>query len=206
MRHASTFVMTFFADAHASRSFLRPNCSVFFLIAVFNSVDTDPASLVDVLSVDRVKADSGDFGGHVIRTVSVAVLLMSFTTFGQSATSGEATLRRLEQTWVDAFLHKDSIALGRVLAEDWHGQYPWGNEDRTQALAALASDKAAIQSLTLGPMRVRILGDIAFIQGTDDERSTFDGKETSGHFTWTDIFARRNGRWVAIASQLTRIS
>lgn len=141
-----------------------------------------------------------------ILSLTVFVLLLNLPCAAQqTSTTDEASLRQLEHTWVDAFLHKDSTTLGRILADDWHGQYPWGNEDRGQALAALSSSKAAIQSLTLGPMRVRVFRDIAIIQGSDDEKSTFDGHDTSGHFTWTDIFARRNGHWVAIASQLTRV-
>lgn len=142
-----------------------------------------------------------------MRRITSAILcvpLFLTPAFAQNPSPDELTLRHLEQTWVDAFLHKDSASLSRILANDWHGQYPWGNEDRTQALAALSSSKAGIESLTLGPMRVRIFGETAFIQGSDDEKSTFDGKDTSGHFTWTDIFARRNGHWVAVASQLTR--
>lgn len=142
----------------------------------------------------------------MIRIVCIVVLLFSLSVSSRQPNSDEAALRHLEQTWVDAFLHKNSTTLAGILADDWHGQYPWGNEDRAQALAALSSSKAAIQSLALGPMRIRIFGNFAFIQGTDEEKSTFDGRDTSGHFTWTDTFARRNGHWVAIASQLTRVS
>ena len=118
----------------------------------------------------------------------------------------EAQLRQLEQSWNNAFLKKDVSALGRILAEDWRGQYPWGNENRVQALAALTSKDTQIQSMVTTEMHVRIFGDLAFIQGSDDERSSFAGKDTSGHYSWTDIFAKRNGRWVAIASQLTAVS
>ena len=142
------------------------------------------------------------------RIVSFALLCMLAVPCSaqrHTATTDEAALRQIEHTWVDAFLHKDQAALGRILADDWAGQYPWGNENRDQALAALVSTRAHIDSLTLGPMHVRIFGDVAFIQGTDDERSSFAGKDTSGHYSWTDIFVRRKGRWVAVASQLTLV-
>jgi ketosteroid isomerase-like protein len=138
----------------------------------------------------------------------VAVLFPTmFAALGQTShqlkESDTATLQRIEHNWADAFVHKDQAALGRILAPEWRGQYPWGNEDRAEALAAVVSGTANVESMTLGKMKVRVLGDIAFIMGSDDEKSTYAGKDTSGHFSWTDIYARRNGRWRAIASQLT---
>jgi len=119
--------------------------------------------------------------------------------------SDNVVLQQIERDWAAAFVHKDRAALGRILAPDWSGQYPWGNEDRAQALAAIVSGKAHMESMTLRTMRVRVFGDIAFIAGSDDEKSSYAGKDTSGHFSWTDIYARRNGRWLAIASQLTSV-
>ena len=74
------------------------------------------------------------------RIASVVLLagLFTISASAQSPTPDDATLRHLEQTWVDAFLHKDSTTLARILADDWHGQYPWGNQDRAQALVALS--------------------------------------------------------------------
>jgi hypothetical protein len=50
------------------------------------------------------------------------------------------------------------------------------------------------------------MGDMAVVQGADDEKSTEKGKDTSGSYTWTDVFAKRGGKWVAIASQVTKTS
>lgn len=141
---------------------------------------------------------------------SAAVIFLSlFPAFGQTPRppkqSDTAILKQIERDWAAAFVHKDRAALSRILAPDWRGQYPWGNENRPQALAAVVSGAANVQSMMLGEMRVRVFGDIAFIMGSDDERSSYAGKDTSGHYSWTDIFARRNGHWLAIASQLTSL-
>lgn len=51
---------------------------------------------------------------------------------------------------------------------------------------------------------LRFVGaDVAIVQGEDTETSTHKGKPSSGVYSWTDIFQKRNGRWVAIASQNT---
>jgi hypothetical protein len=43
------------------------------------------------------------------------------------------------------------------------------------------------------------------VQGFDDETSSENGKDTSGTYSWTDVFEKRNGHWVAVASQTTKV-
>lgn len=57
--------------------------------------------------------------------------------------------------------------------------------------------------MTYGEMRVRVVGSMAFVMGSDDETSTAAGKTTNGHYSWTDVFVKRKGRWQAVASQMT---
>jgi hypothetical protein len=39
----------------------------------------------------------------------------------------------------------------------------------------------------------------------DDEKSTAKGKDTSGTYTWMDVFEKRDGKWQAVASQITKV-
>jgi hypothetical protein len=32
-----------------------------------------------------------------------------------------------------------------------------------------------------------------------------DGKKSSDHYVWTDVFVKRNGKWLAVASQTAQI-
>jgi len=77
---------------------------------------------------------------------------------------------------------------------------------KAQALRELESGDAKIESETLGQVKVRVFGNTAVVMGSDDEKSSYKGKDTSGHWTWTDVFVKRSGRWQAAASQATRIS
>jgi hypothetical protein len=43
------------------------------------------------------------------------------------------------------------------------------------------------------------------VTGTDDEISIEDGKKSTDHYVWTDIFVKRNGKWVAVTSQTAQI-
>ncbi len=57
----------------------------------------------------------------------------------------------------------------------------------------------------MGDMKVRVFGDTAVVTGTDDEITMEDGKKSSGHYVWTDVFVKRNGQWLAVASQTAQI-
>jgi len=32
-----------------------------------------------------------------------------------------------------------------------------------------------------------------------------DGKKSVAHYVWTDVFVKRNGKWLVVASQMTQI-
>jgi ketosteroid isomerase-like protein len=112
-------------------------------------------------------------------------------------------LERMEHQWTDAYEHKDRAALARILADDWRGQYPWGTRTKEQSLDELAAGVNTIQSIVFGPMEVRIYGDTAIVTGSDDEVSAVGRKSSAGHYSWTDVWVRRGGRWQAVSSQMT---
>ena len=97
----------------------------------------------------------------------------------------------------------DAATLDRILADDWVGRGPTGIATKAQALADLKSGDNKLDSQTLGEMKVRVFGNTAVVTGSDDEKSSYKGKDTGGHYVWTDIFVKRNGRWQAVASQGT---
>ena len=57
----------------------------------------------------------------------------------------------------------------------------------------------------MGPLRVRVFGNTAVVTGSDTEKSTEGGKDTSGKYIWTDVFVKQNGKWRAVSSQITKV-
>jgi ketosteroid isomerase-like protein len=113
----------------------------------------------------------------------------------------------MEASWSKALVGKDWAAIRRIVAPDWHGQNQGGKrQDRASMLAELTSGTDRITSMTNHDVTVRLVGDLAIVQGMDNEVSTHKGKSSSGTYGWTDIFQKRGGHWVAIASQNTPIS
>jgi hypothetical protein len=57
------------------------------------------------------------------------------------------------------------------------------------------------QGLSVEDVRVRILGDVAIIHARTSY-TTADGEQRNGRYT--DAWARRDGRWLAVSAHVTR--
>ncbi|MDQ5847545.1 MAG: nuclear transport factor 2 family protein [Pseudomonadota bacterium] len=87
------------------------------------------------------------------------------------------------------------------LAEDFLNSNPDGSlVDRPGFLAQIARP-TAISNLQAEEVRIRIIGEVAIIHaGTAYKRP--DGQAAAGRYT--DIWARRQGRWLCVAAHVTR--
>ena len=140
----------------------------------------------------------------MISVAVTAVLLGGFA--AKAATPAEQELVNLEAQWSKAGVDHDQAAVGRIVAADWAGQDKTGKvSHRADIIADMKSGKASATSVTNRDVHVRIMGDVAVVQGADDEKSKYDGVDTSGAYTWTDVFQKRAGHWVVVASQVTPV-
>lgn len=117
----------------------------------------------------------------------------------------EAELVRLEQAYAEALIAKDRAFLMRFYAADWRGGNWMGFWSKSTMLKSVLSERYVVRSMKLRDLKVRLLGDVAIVQGVDEEVTAVDGKDTSGKWAFTDIFARRDGEWVAVASHTSEV-
>ena len=125
-----------------------------------------------------------------------------------AATEGERTaetLKQLERDWADAEKAGDSEKIGRIVADDWTGVDNGGRRlTKEQLIAHIKGGKGKTESVELGPMDVKVLGDAAVVQGSDIEIDATNGKHTSVQIIWMDVFANRDGKWLCVRSQSAR--
>jgi ketosteroid isomerase-like protein len=149
------------------------------------------------------------------QTIVVCVLAAcSLGAFGQTksaapkgGSSVEQTLMQMERDWTKAGLDKDAATVDRIVADDWTSlQFDGKTETKAQALADMKSGSSALQTVTLGEMKVRVFGNTAVVTGSDTEKSTYKGKDSSGKYVWMDVFVNRNGKWQAVASESTKVA
>jgi uncharacterized protein (TIGR02246 family) len=124
----------------------------------------------------------------------------------QSTNDVENLLKQMEQDWTTAEINKDMAAFDRILADDWVQIDSEGKTDtKKQWLEFVRSPDFKITTARIMEMRVRQFGNVAVVTGVNEETSTIKGKDTSGRYAWTDAFVNRDGRWQAVASQVTPI-
>jgi ketosteroid isomerase-like protein len=122
------------------------------------------------------------------------------------APSVSDSLKQMEQDWSSATKAGDADKGGGFLADDWVGLGPDGaKETKASMLAEIKAGSMKLTSFEIGPMDVKVLGSVAVVLGSDTEKSVYKGKDTSGKYVWMDVFAKRDGKWVAVRSQLAQL-
>lgn len=112
----------------------------------------------------------------------------------------------LERAYSDALIRGDRAFLESYYAPDWRGGNWLGFWTKATMLKAVLEARYEIRSMTLQNVQVRIVGDIGIVQGVSNEVTRVDGRDTSGRWTFTDVFERRSGRWMAIASHTSELT
>jgi ketosteroid isomerase-like protein len=111
------------------------------------------------------------------------------------------TLLRLNADYIRSVQTCDVARFDEILADDFFCTNPDGSFiDRDNFLKQTARP-VAIADLAAHDVNVRLIGDCAIIHARTTYRMS-DGQTGSGRYT--DIWARRNGRWLAVAAHVTR--
>lgn len=112
------------------------------------------------------------------------------------------TLMALNADYIRSVQHSDVRRFDQILAEDFLCSNPDGSlVDKRQFLEQTARP-ATITGLAASDVRVRFLGDdIAIIHG-QTSYTTAAGENRNGRYT--DVWARRGGKWLAVSAHVTR--
>jgi Domain of unknown function (DUF4440) len=132
-----------------------------------------------------------------------AVAVASGTTHARKAAAADQ-VRRAEQTLLRAAVDADSAAASRLLASDFQLIDPFGApESRKAYLDTIAGDVDFVTLKPLTPIRVRLYGNAALAR-FQEAFEVVAGPDRLKHRGWTtDLFERRNGRWLLVWRQTT---
>ena len=115
--------------------------------------------------------------------------------------SDQTALLELNQEYIRSVQDSDVRRFNEILADDFLCSLPDGSlVDRAQFLEQTAKP-ARTSNLQAHDVKVRQMGDFAIIHA----RTTYsgpDGRPGSGRYT--DVWAKRNGRWLAVSAHVTR--
>jgi ketosteroid isomerase-like protein len=126
--------------------------------------------------------------------------------YGQAAKPAAASpaeaVKQLERDWSEAQKTRDIDKLSQIIADDWSGLgYDGAKSTKKDLLNDVKSGTSKLETFEIGPMDVKVIGTIAIVQGSDTEKSSSKGKDTSGKWVWMDVFVNRDGKWQAVRSQ-----
>jgi ketosteroid isomerase-like protein len=111
------------------------------------------------------------------------------------------TLTALNADYISSVQNSDTRRFEEILSDDFLNTNPDGSlVDRESFLAQIAP-KAKISNLKCHDVNVRVMGDFAIIHA----RTSYtlpDGRPGGGRYT--DIWARRGGKWLCVAAQVAR--
>jgi ketosteroid isomerase-like protein len=110
-------------------------------------------------------------------------------------------LEQLNRDYITSVQTSDVRRFDEILAADFLCSNPDGSLVDRAAFLAQTARPVTISSLAAHDVRIRILGDVAIIHA----RTSYtlpDGRTASGRYT--DVWARRDGRWLAVSAHVTR--
>ena len=110
------------------------------------------------------------------------------------------TLEQLNRDYITSVQTSDVRRFDEILAEDFLCSNPDGSLVDRAAFLAQTARPVTIANLEARDVRIRLLGDVAIIHA----RTTYtlpDGRGASGRYT--DVWARRQGRWLAVSAHVT---
>ncbi len=125
----------------------------------------------------------------------------------------EAELLQLEREWTTSVQKHDLEAVKRIEADDIFLTFPDGTTGtKADDLRDVESGALTADSYEIADAKVTVLAaDIAIVTGrTLVKNGKYKSPEAkaidiSGQYRFTDVFAKRNGKWQVVASHATKI-
>ena len=117
------------------------------------------------------------------------------------ASSDHEVLLDLNEAYIRSVQEGDVAWFREHLAEDFCCSNPDASLVDKAGFLAQTARPVTIRGLTISDVKIRELGDFAIIHARTHYR-TAEAEPRSGRYT--DVWARRGGRWLAVSAHVTR--
>ena len=119
----------------------------------------------------------------------------------------DTELKALEQQWLDAYVKADTTFLKTIEADDWTIVDSDGSTaTKAKDIKELGDKTFVCKSASMSDVKVKAMGDnSAYATGIVKMAGSYKGKDFSSEFRAVDIFEKKDGKWQAVYSQVTKI-
>ncbi|MDO8679112.1 MAG: nuclear transport factor 2 family protein [Acidobacteriota bacterium] len=133
-------------------------------------------------------------------------LLLTLVIAQPNTSAAVEELTQIEQRLGSTSKQGDCAGWGAMIAPEWSVTHITGETmTRAQAIEMCLKPPVPIESFTIDDVAVRVFGDAAVVTG----RTTVTvggASPVTVKLRFTDVFIRRSGRWLAVASHATAIA
>jgi ketosteroid isomerase-like protein len=131
-------------------------------------------------------------------------LLAALASATPLAADDAAEVEALERRLVDAIGSRDLETYSRLVADDYVATRPDGSElTKAQVMASYRSGERGYVDLAIEGVKGRVYGDTGVVTARTRGKRIEDGKEIENRVLYVRVFARREGRWQAVAQLST---
>jgi uncharacterized protein (TIGR02246 family) len=142
-----------------------------------------------------------------MKTSLITFLMVAGLATAGFGASADAELKAIEQQWLDAYQKGDAAFIKNLEADDYTIVEPDGTvTTKAEDVKSVTDKKFVLKSATMSDYKCRMLGDnYAIVTAALKMSGSDDGKEFSGDYRGLDVFEKKGGKWMAVASQLTKV-
>ena len=120
--------------------------------------------------------------------------------------SAQQILEQLERDWVEALQTNnvafvDSVLAPEFISTDWDGV----RGDRRRELQLVKDFNLQVDEWVVDEFTIKVFGDTAVVWFTQRLTGPVQGKPTQIVSRYMDVFVNRDGKWLCVGSQSTRI-
>jgi ketosteroid isomerase-like protein len=110
-------------------------------------------------------------------------------------------LTQLNDDYIQSVQHSNVKRFDEILSDDFLCSNPDGTLIDRKAFLQQTARPVTIKNLKAHDVNIRLMGDFAIIHA-QTSYTTADGVQSGGRYT--DVWARRNGQWLAVSAHVTR--
>jgi len=112
----------------------------------------------------------------------------------------------LAEQWAKALVSNDARKIGSFMSDDWVIVGQNGITGKRDFLHFVESGDLTHEAMELiGEARVQIYGDTVVLTGRVTNNGHYKGEPFSADEWTTDVFLRREGRWLCVLSHITPV-